>query len=560
MTRSSGPAANDETATEIVGTSRQSARKATARAAKGRDLSPNADRQAGKAGREGNEYGASQVDRNKSAASELVGMIRSRYSLGVTGNGEPYAVKPDHHVVRMLRGGRSSLRSEVAAAYYESTGHTASQQALADALTAVEGMAGATTPADTHLRVAEHSGAVWIDLGDVHEHAVKVEDSGWSVVSTGVPVKFKRTELTGTLPTPERGGHLDDLWRFLNVRPDDRPVVLAWLVAALGWPGIPHPVLGVFGEQGTGKSTASRTLVSLVDPSPVPLRKPPRDAEQWVTAAASSWVVGVDTVSKVPEWLSDSLCRAVTGDGDVRRALYTDGGLSVFNFRRVLLLNGIDLGSLRGDLAERTLTVTLGRIGSTKRVTEADLSGQWEQTYPRLLGALLDLVVNVRRALLGVHLTETPRMADYARVLAGVDVVLGSAGLSRFAQQAASMAEDSLISDPFVSALRARLTERFEGTAGELLAKLSRPHASGSSPQWPRDARAVTTTLRRTAPSLRKIGWTVEDLGDHNKAGTTRWSVGPPEKARTRSPPCPPGLPGKRKRTVLRPVKNGRKA
>src|SRR5215471_21602661 len=33
-------------------------------------------------------------------------------------------------------------------------------------------------------------------------------------------------------------------------------------------------------------------------------------------------------VSAVPDWLSDTLCRAVTGDGDVGRQLYTDAGLA----------------------------------------------------------------------------------------------------------------------------------------------------------------------------------------------------------------------------------------
>ena len=121
-------------------------------------------------------------------------------------------------------------------------------------------------------------------------------------------------------------------------------------------------VLSLFGEQGTAKSTATKRLVQAVDPSPVPLRKPPRDAEAWVTAAQGSWVVGLDNLSVVPDWLSDSLCRAATGEGDVRRALYTDGGLAVFAFRRCIVLNGIDVGALRGDLADRIVHVNLDRI------------------------------------------------------------------------------------------------------------------------------------------------------------------------------------------------------
>jgi len=35
------------------------------------------------------------------------------------------------------------------------------------------------------------------------------------------------------------------------------------------------------------------------------------------------------------------VCRAVTGDGDVRRLLYTDGGLALFALRRAVIPNGI---------------------------------------------------------------------------------------------------------------------------------------------------------------------------------------------------------------------------
>jgi hypothetical protein len=238
------------------------------------------------------------------------------------------------------------------------TGSTTPQQALADALLVLEGMAQDQDPDQVHLRVATADGVVWLDLGDAAETVVRIDADGWQVVRDGVPVLFRRTGLTGALPNPQSASHasrashnsylslgtFDPLWWHINVATADRPLVLAWLIAALIDPESPHPILSLFGEQGTGKSTGCRRLVSLIDPSPVPLRKPPRDPEGWVTAAQGSWVVALDNLSQVPDWLSDSLCRAATGDDDVRRALYTDSDLAVFAFRRCILLNGIDVG------------------------------------------------------------------------------------------------------------------------------------------------------------------------------------------------------------------------
>src|SRR5215218_8179495 len=219
-----------------------------------------------------------------SAASQLVELALERYRFGVSEDGEPYAVRPGRHVVRLLRGGKNSLRAELSNAFHQKHRKVPPQQALADALLVLEGTAQDQDPGPVHVRVAHADGAVWLDLGDAAETVIKIDPTGWVAVGSEVPVLFRRTALTGILPKPdEEGGAIGLLWKHLNVSPPDQPLVLAWLVAAIIDPESPHPILSMFGEQGTGKSTASKRVVALVDPSPAPLRKPPRDSESWVT-------------------------------------------------------------------------------------------------------------------------------------------------------------------------------------------------------------------------------------------------------------------------------------
>jgi Mg-chelatase subunit ChlI len=97
-------------------------------------------------------------------------------------------------------------------------------------------------------------------------------------------------------------------------------LLIGWLLAAY-MPGIPHPILALLGQQGTAKTTALRLLLSLLDPSTAPVRTPPTEPAAWAVTAAHSWAVGLDNVSALPAWLQDALCKAVTGDGIVRRAL-----------------------------------------------------------------------------------------------------------------------------------------------------------------------------------------------------------------------------------------------
>ena len=302
-------------------------------------------------------------EQKKSAASALAALAEELYDFGVSKEGEPYALpKQGPRVVSMLRGGKASLRTQLAREFWRSEGRVAPQQALADAMLVCEGLALDAEPRVLHLRVAGDGvdESIWLDLGDDTGRAVHVIPRGWWLADEP-PVLFKRTPLTAELPIQAKDGKLGDLWQFLNVTEADRPLVAACLVASF-ITGISHPVLGLFGEQGCAKTSAARILVSLTDPSPVPVRKAPRDAETWVTAAAGSWVVALDNLSGMPDWLSDSVCRAVTGDGDVRRMLFKDSDLVVFAYRRVVIVNGIDLGALRGDLIDRMLRINLDII------------------------------------------------------------------------------------------------------------------------------------------------------------------------------------------------------
>ena len=192
---------------------------------------------------------------------------------------------------------------------------------------------------------------------------------------------FKRTALTAPLPEPAARRRARRPVELAQ-RQRSRPAASRRRHLAPLFSDQPHVVLAILGEHGTAKTTTTKILVSLLDPSPVPVRKPPRDMESWVTMAAGSWVVALDNLSDIPPWLSDSLCRASTGDGDVRRRLYTDGDYAVFAFRRCVIFNGIDVGALATDLADRTLPLTLDPITEAGRKDEKTFWSDWDDRAP----------------------------------------------------------------------------------------------------------------------------------------------------------------------------------
>lgn len=443
-------------------------------------------------------------------AGRLVSLAIARYRFGRSDDGSAFAVPTDGPpLARVFRGSASSLRSELAAMFHQEYGQVPSSSAVADALAVLEGKGLDQQPERLHIRVAER-GAVWLDLGHPEGRFAQVTDTGWTI-EENPPVLFQRTRLIDPLPEPEHGGDLEELREYLNVDEEQWLLVRGWLVAAL-MPSRPQPILILVGRQGSGKSTMARLLVDLVDPSKAPLRSPPRDPTDWAVTAAASYVIALDNCSQLPNWLSDALCRAVTGDGFLRRALYTDDNIAVSAFRRVLIINGIDLGALRGDLLDRAILLEPHPIRPEQRRQDQDLATRWRAARGLILGGLLDLVARTRRQLPEVHLTSMPRMADHAQALAALDKASGTSGLRTYLRASTRALEDAIEGHPVAAAVERLMTDRETwgpGTATDLLAELT-SREQPKDKDWPTKGQQLSGELRRAAQLLEEAGIQIE--------------------------------------------------
>lgn len=431
------------------------------------------------------------------------------------------------------------VRSEVfkrwlAAQAYERLDLVPGAQAVEDTLRVLEARAGNEGRRQSPwLRVGARDGKLYLDLCDAAWRAVEIGPHGWQVLDKH-DLPFIRSKAMHPLPEPEAGWSINELRRFANVATDeDFALVVAWMVAALRQKG-PYPILVVNGEQGSGKSTFSRLIRSVVDPNAAPIRAAPREERDLITWAANGHAIVMDNLSKISPELADGLCRLATGGGFSARQLHTDLEESVFMGVRPIILNGIPLLTDRPDLADRAVTIRLSSIPEDERRPEDEFWEDWAEVAPRVLGALCDGLCAAVRRVRTVKLERSPRLADFAKWVTAAEPGLGWAPgtfMRVYGDNRRDVTDATFEADLVAVAIRDLMHSEecrdwgWRGTPTELLEVLCQraDERAIRTRSWPQTAQALGNRLDRITPLLRAKGIAVERRHSGVRQVTLAW-------------------------------------
>lgn len=398
-------------------------------------------------------------------------------------------------------------REALTGEFYALTNKGPNRNAVGDACATLAAQAKFAGPCHhVWLRVGEDEGNVVIDCGD--GRVVIVTPSG-PLVAEDAPVRFRRT--SGMLALPQIGKpNFSLLWNYVNVRPDHRPLIAGFLLAALR-PRGPYPLLIFEGEQGVGKSTLTKFIRYLVDPSTSAVRAPPKEVRDLLVGALNGWLLALDNLSYLSAELSDALCRLATGGAISERALFTNTDEILIEVQRPAILNGIEDPATRPDLADRAIHIEVERA-SVER-TEADLWRDFERDAPAIFAGLLGGLVASLRGHTTVQVGRLPRMADFATWASAGMTPLGFTADAFMAAYRANIAsgqgaalESSTVGHAVVEFIRQR--GDWSGTASALLGELARQVGESDirSQHWPKSPRGLAGAIKRLAPALRTAG------------------------------------------------------
>lgn len=385
---------------------------------------------------------------------------------------------------------------------------------------------GAPPKVDVYVRTAgDLTQGIEYDLKDDKRRSVIINQTGWRVTGKKQH-KFltPSTALEQVAPKKTKQNLLDLLRPFINLDGNDYILFVVWLVQAFCSGN--HFALLARADRGCGKSTLSRVVRMILEPSEVDISRLPKKLDELINLLSNLYLVCFDNVRNIDQDQSDVLCTAITGATATKRALYTNNDLCVQKLRNTIIINGISVATKEPDLAERFLVVNLKKIDKSKRKREKDFWANFEKALPYILGAIFETLSSAMTHMQSLTLTNMPRMADAFADSLAIALALGISE-----QEYREIYEENVEKlnkirqgSPLVEAIGEYMNgpmagKRFvEGKAEPLVKKIMENY-SGKKDDFPGSASHFTRQADNEFDNLKEAGWRV-NVDDTGSKGT----------------------------------------
>ena len=138
------------------------------------------------------------------------------------------------------------------------------------------------------------------------------------------------------------------------------------------------------------------------------------DRNEFIEQLAHNYVTFYDNANRNPMWLSDEACKAVTGIGHTKRKLYTNDEDIVYEYKRCISFNGINISLTESDALDRSIMIELQRIRKELRQVESYIYEEFDKLKPELLGYIFNILSKSIEIKETIKLDDLPRMAEFA--------------------------------------------------------------------------------------------------------------------------------------------------
>jgi hypothetical protein len=366
----------------------------------------------------------------------------------------------------------------------------------------------------------------YYDLTNQNWEVVKITRDGWSIEqSTDVPLMFRRfsNQQPQIYPAASKSYPPDIFDRFMDLinvknNPSARLLLKCYIIT-LFIPEIPKAALMLHGPAGAAKSACQTLIKQTVDPSILISLAYPSSNDALQQQLSHNYVPYYDNVSIMKDWLSDALCRAITGSASSKRELYSDDDDILYRFVRCIGFNGINLAATKADLLDRGIIIELQRIQKKNvRDFNGDILPEFKELLPQLLAYIFDILVQVLKLESngGIRLEAKSRMADFEIHAEMISRCIGNK-VNAFVEAyeankqlgSGEVLEGSPVAKAVIDLMESR--DRWEGSTAELLSELESVAAklkinTQKEKLWPKGTNVITRRINAIKTNLMDVG------------------------------------------------------
>jgi len=328
-------------------------------------------------------------------------------------------------------------------------------------------------------RMAWKDDFLWYDLiNDAHEF-IKISKTGWNTVNEN-PIIFKRYSHNKNQVNPStENNDVNLIFKYINITDQNqRNLLLVYLISCF-IPDFSHPMLAIFGPQGSAKSTLSKILRLIIDPSLIEVASMPKNQKELVQVLSHHSFIFFDNISYMSDEASDTLCKAITGSGFIKRELFENDEDIIYQLKKCIGVNGVNLVTTKPDLLDRSILIELERISSSDRKQESELMDEFQKDLPKILGGIFDALSKTLEIKENIKLEDIPRMADFAIWGSAISLALGhdkddfmNAYNENISTQKETVLNDNQIAIVIDAFMNQRGWIKWSGTSSELLKEL----------------------------------------------------------------------------------------
>lgn len=228
-------------------------------------------------------------------------------------------------------------------------------------------------------------------LADSESNVIEVANGRWGI-SENSRYRFltSSSQLKQVMPKQTEQSLIDLLKPLVNLKGDDLTLFAIWLVQAFS--GGAHYGLLLSAERGSAKSTLTRLINQIVDPSRATTMQLQKKLSDFQDVLADNYLCCYDNLRSIPLEHSDAIAAATTCSTIAKRVLYTTGDISYRKLSNVFVLNGVHLFATESDMAERFLYFELKKLSSNQLRTDREIEQMFKEYRPAILGAIFDLL------------------------------------------------------------------------------------------------------------------------------------------------------------------------